>query len=1148
MYALELHRRFGSVAFEYLRGDADHRLTFSLAAPPGWKDTAKSEAEQQGLDEFHLNVCSEALRAFGTESFPLACEGFSKACAGLKPQRFPTCELCAAFTANSADELTANWPADSECNGTVADTEAFGPLYGAQDARPRRNGDGALSMEVIQAWVKAGRPVWHTLDPHRTNAIRTMPSTNAAQDLTAAAQPTEPGDRPDAPPEPANATATALQQKKPVAQLHYNVGAGVAGQYVFNPCDALWTAGDVCPEMMHCAVEDQLGSRETVSPDEEDACKITGLPGWGYNPSVVAAPKWLRERAGAQLTQLGLASDIAFVATSRMEASNKAVACMNPKVVDWDERSTSNATASDVMLLDGKWNILYRMPIRGGSCQDNPEAVQDARLLLAGGSGPGDEDLFVTFMSYKGTWRSNMKKGLTKSFGSPDCAGHWLARLHVTLGQDSHGGTLNALVANGARRLHAERNAGIVVSRQTREAVAELTNLVPAMSWRTIPNGTEREDLAPESFAESVHNSIHPIWIERLGRYLGVAHRHYFDNPKHMQHIDDRVQYAFGKVKTSDVPFSFGYSYRAIFFTLTEDLRLDRFSRELLFPALDSANAPRSATGAVPQFAEGIQFVTSAVVNPGEGVTVLYGINDCETAKMKLSFERLEHVLEFAHSPDSATTQRSLRRARADTLALHPRFRSRSAVLFSDEDEEDKDDSASEVRTPGELMSEAAKRWRRGKVLSGERMGAMGKRTGWKKAGLRQAQNQSRSQGQGKGQRKLGQGWGQLKVERPGQSQTQSPPAQGHDEGQLREAVQKQSSPEPPARLTDQDLSGDEESQEEKIEDVQSNTLDSCASRHLSLTPLPSPVRQGGHSGRLPALFVHMHKSGGTAMCHLAHDNGERLASDWVRQNCNHPDEDIAHLQLGDSTSCETRVQRSANQTYQSVERWLDHEFCPASLQYVTLLRDPLDRMVANFNFAKSKMWYASNLSSADVMQWTAPAAKEQQLMDASGQYVVRWASPAAVHPAKGQQLLDASAAAFDNFYIRVLGGPDVYHLPAGAIQRKHLELAQARLANFSVVMIHENRTKHMHQLTRRLGWAKLKLDCAQQEDNAHFPPELPWVREILCEQGASENPFTDEQQEKLRRQNALDYELYCYAAALAEMRTAGSSEAMSLS
>ena len=105
---------------------------------------------------------------------------------------------------------------------------------------------------------------------------------------------------------------------------------------------------------------------------------------------------------------------------------------------------------------------------------------------------------------------------------------------------------------------------------------------------------------------------------------------------KHMQHIDDRVQYAFGKVKTSDVPFSFGYSYRAIFFTLTEDLRLDRFSRELLFPALDSANAPRSATGAVPQFAEGIQFVTSAVVNPGEGVTVLYGINDCETAKMKV--------------------------------------------------------------------------------------------------------------------------------------------------------------------------------------------------------------------------------------------------------------------------------------------------------------------------------------------------------------------------------------------------------------------------------------------------------------------------------------------------------------------------------
>ena len=114
---------------------------------------------------------------------------------------------------------------------------------------------------------------------------------------------------------------------------------------------------------------------------------------------------------------------------------------------------------------------------------------------------------------------------------------------------------------------------------------------------------------------------------------------------------------AFGKLKTSDVPFEYGFSYRAIFFSLTEDLRLDRFSRELLLPALDSARAPRAANGAVQQFAEGIQFITSAVVEPDVGVTLVYGVNDCEAAKMRLSFERLGQMLEFAHRPNGTRWQ-----------------------------------------------------------------------------------------------------------------------------------------------------------------------------------------------------------------------------------------------------------------------------------------------------------------------------------------------------------------------------------------------------------------------------------------------------------------------------------------------------------
>ena len=153
----------------------------------------------------------------------------------------------------------------------------------------------------------------------------------------------------------------------------------------------------------------------------------------------------------------------------------------------------------------------------------------------------------------------------------------------------------------------------------------------------------------------------------------------------------------------------------------------------------------------------------------------------------------------------------------------------------------------------------------------------------------------------------------------------------------------------------------------------------------------------------------------------------------------------------------------------------------------------------------------------------------------------MRLTQPGQVSFGSGQQLLDASMPAYDNFYIRVLCGPDVYLLPAGAIQREHLEWAkarrdrsnflslspspslslsrtpapslaptlalaltlalaptltlnvhsyQARLDQFSVVMTHESIARHARQLTSRLGWPKLAMNCAQQENPT--PPPTP--------------------------------------------------------
>ena len=57
----------------------------------------------------------------------------------------------------------------------------------------------------------------------------------------------------------------------------------------------------------------------------------------------------------------------------------------------------------------------------------------------------------------------------------------------------------------------------------------------------------------------------------------------------------------------------------------------------------------------------------------------------------------------------------------------------------------------------------------------------------------------------------------------------------------------------------------------------------------------------------------------------------------------------------------------------------------------------------------------------------------------------MRLTQPGQVSFVSGQQLLDGAMPAYDNFYIRVLCGPDVYLLPAGAIRREHLEWAKAR-------------------------------------------------------------------------------------------------------
>ena len=96
--------------------------------------------------------------------------------------------------------------------------------------------------------------------------------------------------------------------------------------------------------------------------------------------------------------------------------------------------------------------------------------------------------------------------------------------------------------------------------------------------------------------------------------------------------------------------FRWGFSYRTVLYTLEPldhhesraPLRIGRYSRELSFPALDSAAAGRGA----PAYAESIQFVMGAVVD-GDRLTLTYGVNDCESAAVTLTMGALQRLLEF---------------------------------------------------------------------------------------------------------------------------------------------------------------------------------------------------------------------------------------------------------------------------------------------------------------------------------------------------------------------------------------------------------------------------------------------------------------------------------------------------------------------
>jgi len=271
--------------------------------------------------------------------------------------------------------------------------------------------------------------------------------------------------------------------------------------------------------------------------------------------------------------------------------------------------------------------------------------------------------------------------------------------------------------------------------------------------------------------------------------------------------------------------------------------------------------------------------------------------------------------------------------------------------------------------------------------------------------------------------------------------------------------------------------------------------------------------------------WVHLHKCAGSSICNLALANNETSLYSF---NCNSENDGCgldSWVNVSEwltprpqSKTCDQRM--ASARTFMGVERWTDADMCDTTqLLYGTMLRDPLDRLVSNTEYAQ-----------AQVAAWTASSEEIVDLVRTNATGCVNMSGWLACAEAGHCDLIERSTAAYDNFYTRTFAGPDAFLLPAGALTSEHLERAKARLARFDVVLLLERLDVHSVQLST-FGWKQLQLPESNVNDDSLVPTDDHLDADDTV-------TFTEEQMDVLWAANALDLELYAYAASLAADRT----------
>ena len=229
-----------------------------------------------------------------------------------------------------------------------------------------------------------------------------------------------------------------------------------------------------------------------------------------------------------------------------------------------------------------------------------------------------------------------------------------------------------------------------------------------------------------------------------------------------------------------------------------------------------------------------------------------------------------------------------------------------------------------------------------------------------------------------------------------------------------------------------------------------------------------------------PLVFVHLPKASGSTLQELIASQYEGGAS-FIFTG------DQARLHEFTDLPAEERAKYDLLQGH---VQFGIHEHLPEPATYITMLRDPIDRVVSHYHFILAR-----------------PEHYLHESMKRRGYSLRDW-------------LIEARPLVVDNYQLRWLIQTPLADIPPGGITRAMLDEAKWNLENaFTVVGLVERFEESMACLERAFGWSG--LDRAVQR-NAN--PDRPAVDQLDAPTLAA-----------IRNANGLEIELYQFARALFE-------------